>query len=104
MSECILWQGPVLTTTRQQGVMPPQEQEGVITRQQVVLPQGLGVVTMRWQRIVLPQGQEEEAGMWPQKVAPLLCGHFLTQPILPACIPPTCSFHGLKPMWEGASA
>jgi len=70
MSECILWQGPVLTTTRQQGVVPPQEQEGVITRWQVVLPQGLGVATMRQQRIVLPQGQEEEAGMWPQKVAP----------------------------------
>jgi len=63
-----------------------------------VLPQWLGVVTMRQQRVVLPRGQEEEAGMWPQKVAPPLCGHFLTQPVSPAWIPCACSFHELKPM------
>jgi len=103
MSECVLWQEPALVMMRQQGVMLPQEHEGVMTRRQIVPPQGLGVATTRRWRVVLPRGQEEEAAMWPQKVAPLLCSCFLAQPISPACIPHTCSFHGPKPMWEGAS-
>jgi len=32
MSECVLWQGLALTTTRRQGVVPPQEHGGVMTR------------------------------------------------------------------------
>jgi len=98
MSECTLWQGPVLATTRRQGVMPPQEHGGMMTRWQAVLPQWLGVATMRRWRVVPSWGQEEEAGMWPQRVAPLLCGHFLAQPVSPACIPHACSFHELRPM------
>jgi len=96
MSECMLWQGLVLMTTRRQGVMPPQEHGGMMTRRWAVPPQWLGVVTTRQRRVVPPQGQEE-AGMWPQRVAPLLCGHFLAQPVLPACIPHTCSFHEPRP-------
>jgi len=47
MSECALWQGPALAMTRRQGVVPPQEHEGVTMRQRIVLPQGLGVATTR---------------------------------------------------------
>jgi len=47
MSEYMLWQGPALAMTRRQGVMPPQEHEGVMMRQWIVPPQGLGVATMR---------------------------------------------------------
>ena len=97
MSECTLWQGPALATMRWQGVVPPQEHEGVMMRWWIVLPQGLGVATTMWRRVVLPWGQEEETGMWPQKVAPLLCDCFLAQPISPAYIPCTCSFHRPKP-------
>jgi len=104
MSECALWQGPALAMTRQQGVMPPQEHGGMMTRQQTVLSQWLEVAMLRQWRVVLPQGQEEEAGMWPQRVAPLLCGHFLAQPVSPACIPCACSFHKPRPTWGGASA
>jgi len=73
-------------------------------RQWVVLPQGQTVVTTRQQRVVLPWGWKEEVGMWPQRVDLLLCGHFLTQPVSPACIPHACSFHEPKPMRGGASA
>ena len=96
MSECMLWQGPALMTMRWQGVMPPQEHRGMMMRWWAVLPQWLGVATMRRRRVVPPRGQEE-AGMWPQRVAPLQCDRFLAQPVLPACIPHACSFHKPRP-------
>ena len=37
MSKCVLWQGPVLMTVRQQGVVPPQEHGGVMTRWRAVV-------------------------------------------------------------------
>jgi len=76
----------------------------MMTRQWAVLPQWLRVVMTRLWRVVQPRGQEEEARMWPQRVAPLLCDCFLAQPVSPACIPCACSFHKPRPMRGGASA
>jgi len=104
MSECVLWQGLALTTTRWQEVVPPQEHGGVMMRWQAVPPQWLGVVMTRRRRVVPLRGQEEEAEMWPRRVAALLCGRFLAQPVSPACIPRACCFHEPRPTWGGASA